>query len=90
MAELLCQDCLRSSWGDSYEAFKESTRCAGCGGELCGCTGCRELLRELHAGSRSHPSLQVDIKAWSPETGAVFYTEAELVTRKILSNDRRT
>lgn len=51
----LCQDCLRAPTfetdADLQKAHEEITRCV-CGGQLCGCDFCLEVLADLESGKR--------------------------------------
>lgn len=69
-AEALCQACLRPN--PAGPANKGT--CAGCGGETCGCQGCRLTLRLLRAGHRASGQLLTrrPLRAWDETNGATF------------------
>jgi len=59
----LCQDCLRGTRGEICE----------CGGDVCGCNDCREVLQLLEDGCRDWKRLglrsSIDGLSWSKSQG---------------------
>lgn len=67
---VLCQDCLRAlPYTDDRHGGLELCEC---GGDLCGCPGCCDSIRQLQSGELSAKKVGIvgeDLKKWTPEGG---------------------